>query len=140
MNRKIYILLFSYKYMEYKPLTDYQKQILKAALNYNSDTDYNNSIGRSLADRLRQAFGEITPKTTTLNEKKLKFYNAFVSIKPQALYNSKKTRQFKRLFSRLKQEGYKGPDDKGMKNYNKMNWTEIWDYYSEIRKDLDIFR
>ena len=126
--------------MKYKPLTDYQKQILEDALKYDPDTDSNGFIGKSLADRLKESFGEVVPKIIPLNEKKLKFYNTFVSVNPQTLYNSKETKQFKRFFNKLKQKGYNGPDDKGMKNYDKMSWVEMWDYYSEIRKDLDIFR
>lgn len=122
-----------------KALTLFQLRLLEDAMKYNSNEDSNGAIGNSLAETLTKAFGDNIPNTSSLTEEKLRFYNTFASISSQQLYNSPEIQKFKTLFNKLKKAGYNGPQDTGMKDYKDMGWIESWSYYSEIKKDLDVF-
>ena len=125
--------------MEYKPLTDNQISLLEDSIRYDISQDANGAIGRSLANRLNEFFGENIPNTVSLDEKKLMFYNIINSVNPKILYDKLPRIKFKGIFGKLKKAGYKGPDGEGMKNYSKMDEAQMWNYFSQIKKDLDIF-
>lgn len=125
--------------MEYRPLTTEQKKVLEESIEYNPDEDYNDSKGHSLANRLDKEFEGDVPKISPLTKKKLRFYEIITSKDPKFIYNRMKKRDFRGIFGKLERAGYKGPKGLGMKDYSKMDVAQRWDYYTVIRKDLDIF-
>ena len=125
--------------MEYRPLTVEQKEVLEESIEYDLNTDFSGSRGPSLANRLHEVFGENIPNIMSLNKKKLRFYEIITSRDSKFIYNRMKRRNFRGIFGKLERAGYKGPEGLGMKDSSKMDVAQMWDYYTVIRKDLDIF-
>ena len=125
--------------MEYRPLTDEQRTILVESINYNPNEDFNGFKGISLANRLNKEFEENVPNLVSLDLKKLKFYEIINSKNPKVLYSKISRRELKGILGKLKKGGYKNPEGEEMKDYLNMESSEIWNYYSELRKELNIF-
>jgi len=125
--------------MEYISLTTEQREILVESIRYDPNTDFNGCRGPSLANRLDKEFEGKIPRICSLTEEKLKFYEIINSIDPKILYNKMQRTLFKGLFGRLKKAGYKGSGESEMKNYKNMDTCQMWGYYMELRKELDIF-
>ncbi len=124
---------------QYKPLNKVQINLLEDAIKYSSSEDSNGSDGNDLAAKLNEQFDKNPPKISQLTKEKIIQYNIIASVDVKELYRTVSRKKFKGLFGRLKKAGYKGPDEKGMKNYSNMTDVEMWNYFSEIRKDLNIF-
>lgn len=125
--------------MKYKPLNAMQRNVLLEAIKYDPDEDYRGDKGISKADVLESAFGGDVPKIMGLTEKKICLYDIINSKDPKILYSKMQKRQFKGLFGKLKEAGYRGANQTGMKDYSKMNEAEMWGYYWELRRELNIF-
>ena len=125
--------------MEFIHLTDKQIDALKKSITYDSSGDPNGAQGKSLANLLENSFSGKIPKIIGLTKKKINCYQIIASEDYKALYNQMQRNRFKSLFSKLKKAGYKGINEEGMKSYANMTEVQMWNYFSSIRDDINIF-